>query len=65
MSRRSAPQLLAIVLVAVGLALALLLPSPYVVLSPGPVVDVLGSESGKPLISVSGAPTYRPRAGWT
>ncbi len=58
MPRRSTPQLLAIVLVAVGFAAALLLPSPYVVLSPGPVVDVLGSESGKPVLTVTGAPTY-------
>ncbi len=58
MSRRSTPQLLAVVLIAVGLLAAVSLPIPYVVLSPGPVIDVLGAPAGKPLITVSGAPTY-------
>ena len=31
---------------------------PYVVVSPGPAVNVLGSLAGKPLITISGAPTY-------
>jgi PDZ domain-containing protein len=61
-SRRSTPQLLALVLIAVGLLVAVALPLPYVVLSPGPVIDVLGAPGGKPLITISGAPTY-PTAG--
>ena len=58
MSRRSTPQLLAVVLIAVGLLVAVALPLPYVVLSPGPVIDVLGAPSGKPLITITGAPTF-------
>jgi PDZ domain-containing protein len=49
---------LALVLVALGLAVAVLLPVPYVVLSPGPVIDVLGAPGGKPLISITGATTF-------
>ena len=41
-----------------GLLAAVLLPVPYVVLSPGPVFDTLGEVGGTPLISISGAPTY-------
>jgi PDZ domain-containing protein len=59
---RSTPQLLAGVLIAVGLALAITLPVPYVVASPGPVINVLGTQGGAPLITISGAPTY-PTAG--
>jgi PDZ domain-containing protein len=57
-SRRSTPQLLALVLIVVGLLTAVTLPLPYVVLSPGPVIDVLSAPAGKPLIAISGAPTY-------
>jgi PDZ domain-containing protein len=57
-SRRSTPQVVAAVLIGIGILVALVLPVPYVVLSPGPVIDVLGDSGGKPLISVSGAPTY-------
>lgn len=42
-------------------ALAALLPVPYVILSPGPVFNTLGSVEGKALISVSGHPTYQPK----
>jgi PDZ domain-containing protein len=39
--------------------LALVLPVPYVVLSPGPTFNTLGADdSGKAVISVSGHPTY-------
>jgi len=31
---------------------------PYVILEPGPVFDTLGSDSGKPIIKISGAKTY-------
>jgi PDZ domain-containing protein len=57
-SKRSTPQIVASVLLGIGVLVALLLPVPYVVLSPGPVIDVLGDSGGKPLIAVSGAPTY-------
>src|SRR6185436_2067793 len=56
--RRSTPQIVAAVLLGIGVLVALLLPVPYVVLSPGPVIDVLGDSGGKPLITVSGAPAY-------
>ncbi|RSX57747.1 Lon protease (S16) C-terminal proteolytic domain [Bifidobacterium samirii] len=39
-------------------ALALSLPSPYTVEGPGPTADVLGDDSGKPIITVTGADTY-------
>ena len=57
MSKRSTPQGVAAVLVALGVLVGLALPVPYVVLSPGPVIDVLGETSGKPLITVTGATT--------
>lgn len=46
---------LATVLLACGLAVV---PSPYVVRSPGPTVDTLGAVDGEPLISVDGAETF-------
>lgn len=46
---------LATVLLACGLAVV---PSPYVVRSPGPTVDTLGSVDGESLIAVDGAETY-------
>lgn len=62
MSRRSTAQVLALVLIALAMLAAVMIPLPYLVLSPGPAVDVLGKLGGKPVISVSGAPTY-PTAG--
>lgn len=35
-----------------------LIPAPYVVQSPGPTVDTLGTADGEPLIEVAGASTY-------
>jgi len=46
--------LLALTLFAAGV----LVPMPYVEISPGPVFDVLGSTQGKPLLQISGATTY-------
>lgn len=40
------------------LCVALLLPVPYVILGPGPVLNTLGSARGTPLISISGHPVY-------
>jgi PDZ domain-containing protein len=31
---------------------------PYVVMSPGPATNILGKVDGKPLLSITGAPTY-------
>ncbi len=58
MSKRSTPQLLAAVLIAVGLLVGVSVPVSYVVLRPGPVFDVLGTTDGKQLITVSGATTF-------
>jgi Lon-like protease len=57
-SRRSTAQIVALVLIALGLLLATLVPMPYMVLSPGPVVNTLGTLGGKPVITVTGATTY-------
>jgi PDZ domain-containing protein len=35
-----------------------LIPVPYVIFGPGPTLNTLGSTSGKPLITISGHPTY-------
>ncbi|RAG60677.1 signaling protein, partial [Burkholderia multivorans] len=40
------------------IALAVLLPVPYMLQLPGPVFNTLGDYQGKPMISVSGAQTY-------
>lgn len=40
-------------------AALLLIPAPYAVTSPGPTLDTLGESDGKPLISISGAETYK------
>lgn len=39
-------------------AIAALLPVPYATLEPGPAINTLGNQRGKPLISVSGHATY-------
>lgn len=43
---------------AILFAVLLVVPTAYAVSSPGPTRDVLGEQDGKPLISISGAPTY-------
>ena len=59
MSRRGLTLGLAVFVTAALVALAFLLPVPYVVLVPGPLTDTLGNvSSGQPVISVSGARTY-------
>ncbi|WP_344333383.1 YlbL family protein [Brevibacterium marinum] len=40
------------------IALAVLLPVPYMLQLPGPVFNTLGDHEGKPMIDVSGAKTY-------
>ena len=40
------------------LAVALLLPVPYVKLSPGPTFNVIGVDDGEPVIAISGTQTY-------
>jgi Lon-like protease len=59
MSRRSLTLLIASVGVIAALAVAVLLPVPYVILGPGPTLNTLGKDSsGKTLISISGHQTY-------
>jgi len=43
----------------VAIAVAVLVPVPYVILGPGPTLNTLGKDSsGQPLITISGHPTY-------
>jgi PDZ domain-containing protein len=58
MSRRSLTLLIASVGAAAAIAVSVLVPVPYVILGPGPTLNTLGSSSGKPLITISGHPTY-------
>jgi PDZ domain-containing protein len=59
MSRRAAATIVVACLLLVLGGLALVLPVPYVAMSPGPTVDVLGDTSqNKPIIAVSGHKTY-------
>jgi PDZ domain-containing protein len=59
MSRRSLTLLIATIGVIAALAIAVLIPVPYVILGPGPTLNTLGNDSsGKPLITISGHPTY-------
>lgn len=57
-SRRTATMLAAGALLIVLTAVAALLPVPYVVFSPGPMSDTLGSVAGRPLIDITGHKTY-------
>jgi len=58
MSRRSLTLLIASVGTAAAIAVSVLVQVPYVILGPGPTLNTLGSSSGKPLIAISGHPTY-------
>lgn len=58
LSRRGWVFLICGVTTLVLLAVALLLPVPYVKLSPGPTFNVIGDDDGKPVIAISGAQTY-------
>jgi PDZ domain-containing protein len=59
MSRRSLTLLIASIGVIAALALAVLIPVPYVILGPGPTLNTLGLDSsGQPLITISGRTTY-------
>jgi len=57
-SRRSVVLAVSSLVTAVLLGVLIVAPAPYAVDSPGPTKDVLGTVAGKPLISISGAPTY-------
>ena len=59
MSRRSLTLLIASAGVIAALALAVLVPVPYVILGPGPTLNTLGRDSsGQPIITIAGHPTY-------
>src|SRR3712207_3494407 len=58
MSRRSTASLCAVGLLLALVVVAALLPVPYVTVTPGRTVDVLGEDTGKPAIRVEGGRTY-------
>ncbi len=58
MSRRSLTLAIAGLATVVAIAVAVLLPVPYVILGPGPTLNTLGESSGQPLITISGHRTY-------
>jgi PDZ domain-containing protein len=58
MSRRSVAGLLAVALLLVLVVAAAQMPAPYVTVSPGPTINVLGNEAGKPIVQISGHRTY-------
>ena len=59
MSRRSLTLIIASIGVIAALAIAVLIPVPYVILGPGPTLNTLGKDSsGQPLITISGHPSY-------
>jgi PDZ domain-containing protein len=57
-TRRQLTLLIAAAGIAAAVVAAALLPVPYVILSPGPTLNTLGTRSGKPLIVISGHRTY-------
>jgi Lon-like protease len=58
MSRRTLTLAIAGLATVAAIAVAVLFPVPYVILTPGPTLNTLGELSGKPLISITGHPTY-------
>jgi PDZ domain-containing protein len=59
MSRRSLTLLIAGFATLVAIAVAVLVPVPYVILGPGPTLNTLGKDSsGQPLITIIGPKTY-------
>lgn len=62
MTRRAIARLTAVGLLLVVVSFMAVLPAPYVTVSPGPTVDVLGEREGEPVVSIDDARTY-PTAG--
>jgi len=58
MSRRSIASVMVFCLAAALIAVAALLPVPYVTMNPGPTVNVLGRAGARPIIAVTGHRTY-------
>jgi PDZ domain-containing protein len=61
MSRRSLTLLIAGLAALVAIGVSVLVPVPYVILMPGPTLNTLGTQSGKPLITIAGHQTYPTR----
>jgi Lon-like protease len=60
MSRRSLTLVIATVATLAAIAVTVLVPIPYVILTPGPTLNTLGKDaSGKPLIKITGHATYQ------
>ena len=57
-TRRQLTLLIAAAGIAAAVVVAALLPVPYVILSPGPTLNTLSTQSGKDLIQISGHRTY-------
>ena len=60
MTRRSAASLLALGLLLVLTIVAAGMSVPYVTVSPGPTVDVLGDDGDKPIVRIDGERTFPP-----
>jgi Lon-like protease len=59
MSRRSLTLVISGLATVAAIAVAVFVPVPYVILTPGPTLNTLGNDaSGQPLISITGHPTY-------
>jgi Lon-like protease len=58
--RRKRTRLLVFIAAGVALFGALLMPVPYVILSPGPVFNTLGEFGGEDILAISGTTTYPP-----
>lgn len=58
MSRRTVSSILACVLLVVLFSVAAFLPVPYVMMSPGPTIDVLADRQGEPIVQVDGHKSY-------
>jgi PDZ domain-containing protein len=59
MSRRSLTLVIATLATVAAIAVTVLVPVPYVILTPGPTLNTLGTDSsGKPLISITGHITH-------
>ncbi|GAA3696798.1 PDZ domain-containing protein [Zhihengliuella alba] len=57
--QRRARTLTAATAIGVGLSfVAMILPAPYVVEAPGPVVNTVGEMQGRPVLSIDGHPSY-------
>jgi Lon-like protease len=59
MSRRSLTLVIAALAAIAAIAVAVFVPVPYVILTPGPTLNTLGNDSsGQPLLKISGRTTY-------